>query len=259
MIGFLFKKSFFDGYDNFWKLFLLNIGYGILIIGGISASYFISHGNLFSLGILVLISVFVFSVYSFGANFFFYKWTCYESGTIINCFKNYKGNWSLILEYTLFLFISIFVIPLGQYLYLSSKQLLGYLIAFLMLGFEIINFQIIQFYFPVCYYSEFDKKAVLKKSMMFAFDNPGYSIILILCSIFDLALTVLSMSTIPGIGGICISRMDTTRLLTERYQYLEEHHELNKKNAEWISILSEDIQSTGKRTLRTMLFPWKDA
>lgn len=259
MIGFLFKKSFFDGYDNFWGLFLLNVLYGILVIGLAFTSFILSSQNLLLLGILVLISFFVISFYAFGAYYFFYKWSNYEQGRLKECISCYKGNLSIVLEYTAFLYLTFFLIPVAQYVYLSSNQLVSYLIAFFLVGVEFVNLLTVQFFLPICYYSDFDRKSALKQCVAYAFDNLGCSLFLLLRSTFDLALTIVSFGIIPGLGGIGISRTDTVRLLTERYQYLESNPGILKKEADINEMFAEDIESTGKRTLRNMIFPWKDA
>ncbi len=175
-----------------------------------------------------------------------------------NCLKNYKGKFKIILFHAVLSFTAFCVIPLSQYLYLSAGKIIGLFITLLLFDFEIIIIIVNQFFYPVSFYYDSDEVSVFKRSLAIAFDNFGYSMLLVLKSIIDFIITIFTFSIIPGICGIGIARMDMVRLLTRRYQYLEANKGINKKDADWKQILADDITSTGTRTLRNMIFPWKD-
>lgn len=258
MVGFFFKKSFFDGYDNFLKLILFNFLYAAITVGGIWSSFFFFSDRPILLFLCFYLTSFLTAFYSFGVNFFLYKWSCYEKGYLNDCVRQYRGNFKCIVVFSIILFFFLFVIPFTQYLYLSESNPIGFLVTMVLFGFEILFLFVVQFYYPVCYYSELSAKSVINICLAYSFDNIPYSLILAIRSVFDLALTVVSLGIIPGIGGIGLSGMTMVRLLTERYQFLEKNESLSKKDADWNTILASDKVSTGKRTLRNMIFPWKD-
>lgn len=258
MLGFFLKKSFFDGFDNFWKLVVLNIIFGLFIVLGVFLPLHVFSGNFNILLISFLFVSFFLSLYSFGANYFLFKWSCYEQGSLKDCLRNYKGKFKLIVIHTILSYSIFLVIPLSQYLYISGGKLLGLFATLLLFDLEIVFFMIHQYFYPVCFYYDSDGASVLKRCLAIAVDNFGYSFLLILRTVIDFAITVLSFSTVPGICGIGLARMDMVRFLTRRYQYIEANNGISKKDADWKLILANDLESTGKRTFRNMIFPWKD-
>lgn len=258
MVGFFLKKSFFDGFDNFWKLVVLNVLFGILTVSGVFLPLHFFAGNYNLILISLFMTAFLFSLYSYGANYFLFKWSCYEQGNLRNCLKSYKGKFKIILVHAVLSYTAFCVIPLSQYLYLSAGKIIGLFITLLLFDFEVIILSVTQFFYPVSFYYDSDEASLLKRSLAIAFDNFGYSMLLVLKSILDFIITVFTFSIIPGICGIGLARMDMVRLLTRRYQYLEANEGVTKKDADWKQILAEDITSTGTRTFRNMFFPWKD-
>ena len=89
-------------------------------------------------------------------------------------------------------------------------------------------------------------------------DNMGLTLFLALRTVIDLALTVLTASLVPGLGGISLSRMDTIRLLMKKYDFLEEHPGTRRRDINWEDLLYEENQLIGPRSLKGMIFPWKD-
>ena len=258
MVGFFLKKSFFDGFDNLWKLIILNVLYGFLLFIGISFPIHCFSGNFNYILVSLFVMSILFSSYSYGANYFLFKWSCYEQGSLKDCLQNYKGKFKLILIHSILSYLIFLVIPLSQYLYLSSRKPVGAFVALLLFDFEVILFLIHQFFFPVCYYYNSDGSSVVKRSFAIGIDSFGYSFLLILRSLFDFVLSVITFSAIPGICGIGLSRMDMVRLLAKRYKYIESNTGVTKKDVDWHLILEDDINSTGKRTIRSIIFPWKD-
>jgi hypothetical protein len=63
---------------------------------------------------------------------------------------------------------------------------------------------------------------------------------------------------IPGVAGISLSRMDTTKLLMLKYDFLEANPDCTKKDINWEDLLYEERQLVGPRSFKGMIFPWKD-
>ena len=77
-------------------------------------------------------------------------------------------------------------------------------------------------------------------------------------TLLDLVLSLLTATMIPGVAGISLSRMDTTKLLMLKYDFLEANPDSTKKDINWEDLLYEERQLVGPRTLKGMIFPWKD-
>jgi hypothetical protein len=93
-------------------------------------------------------------------------------------------------------------------------------------------------------------------------DNTGFSIIMALYNLLLTALSILPIGFFPSLCGVSISKHNAFRLRMYKYDYLEEHPELKspreRRQIPWEDLIFDDRQLMGKRTLRGMIFPWKD-
>jgi len=48
------------------------------------------------------------------------------------------------------------------------------------------------------------------------------------------------------------------RLRLLKYDWLEAHPDANRKKIPWDELLIEEREKTGTRTLKNLIFPWKD-
>lgn len=245
MINLLFRKSLYDGIDNLGVLILFNFLLSVIPVGlGILVFKFLSEslvGLMFFGFCIVLLESFL----SFGINGIVYKWSCNSFGNFSDFRNVYKGKVSHVLLHSIVVFICIVMIPFSQVFFLYFGNFLGLLACLTLFWAELIIILCIQFYYPVCYYyadSSLTAVGTFKQSFILVVGNLGYSFFLLLRSVFDLALSVLSASLVPGLGGICLSRMDTVRLLLIKYN----------------NGLEEEDKLVGRRTVKTILFPWKD-
>ena len=62
----------------------------------------------------------------------------------------------------------------------------------------------------------------------------------------------------PGFGGLLVWHQAAMRLRLYKYDYLEENPGANRKKIPWDGLLVEEKEKVGKRTLRGMIFPWKE-
>jgi hypothetical protein len=71
-------------------------------------------------------------------------------------------------------------------------------------------------------------------------------------------LSAFTAFLLPGLGSIVLLLQVATKLRIYKYDYLEENPEANRRKIPWDAILIDDKQRVGKRTLRGMIFPWKE-
>lgn len=257
MVGFLVKKVFFDIWDNFISIVIMNLGYLIIASSVVLASC-ITNYSLFGSYILFGFSIFLFSFYSLGVSSLTFKLSQYKKPNFQDFKNSYKNYFShLIVHFMVCLIIFIclcFVVPF----YFSIQNMIGICFGTLLLVFSLSLIIALQFYFPICFYFEKENPvSTLKKSLGMFADNLGVSFFLFLRSIFDIILTIFTATLIPGITGISLSRMDTTRLLVKKYEFLSKNNS-SKKDLNWEELLEEEKQLLGPRSLKNMFFPWKD-
>ena len=66
----------------------------------------------------------------------------------------------------------------------------------------------------------------------------------------------------PGLCGINLGYINALKLRLYKYDWLDQHKDLknakDRKNIPWDALLKEDKDILSKKSLKTMLMPWKD-
>ena len=259
MIGFLIKKGFFDLWDNLIMIGLMNIGYLIplgliylvVVVVAAEASTVLSV-------VLLVLAMLLFSFYSLGVNAITFGFTHYKKRgwTAIKEALRYHWGHALLHFGICFLigFSGMFIIPfyfaIGNYFGL----IMGLIIFWVLVAFAFA----LQYFFPLCFHMEADKPIkTLKKCFLVVADNFGTTLFLVLRTVIDLVLTVLTATLLPGLAGITLSRMVTVKILMKKYDFLEANPDATKKDINWEDLLYEEKQLVGPRSLKNMIFPWK--
>ena len=89
-------------------------------------------------------------------------------------------------------------------------------------------------------------------------DNLGFSLALALISLFSLFLSILTALMFPGITGILIFYQGALKLRLLKYDYLEKNPGVDKRLIPWEILLEEEKKLVGKRSLKGLIFPWKE-
>lgn len=266
MLLFLIKKSFFDMWDNFLSVVLMNLGFIVLMLIPIwlptatipegadptSLLAYLPALLIQSIGTLV---VFVYAgTISMAAR----DIVNYERPEFRKLLGYLKETWvsSLVLG---LIFVAItLVFRIGVPFYSALGNMLG-LAAIVFLMWAVILFGLSsQFYFPVRAQLDTKTVKVLKKSFIILFDNTGFALALAVGTIATAAISVFTALLIPGLTGILIWHQAGLKLRLYKYDYLEANPDVNRKNIPWDALLIDDQERVGKRSLRGMIFPWKE-
>lgn len=97
-----------------------------------------------------------------------------------------------------------------------------------------------------------------KKSFIMAIGNLGTTLFLAVFNIIQIGLSVVTAGLLFGVTGISLANQDVFKLLLLKLNWLEENPEENIKNVNWEDILYEERENVGHRTIKNMIFPWKD-
>ena len=79
----------------------------------------------------------------------------------------------------------------------------------------------------------------------------AYNLVTIVLSFF-LAFLV------PGFAGVALAGDVALRLRMYKYDWLEANPGAKRNEVPWDELLGEDRELVGKRTLKGMIFPWKE-
>ena len=260
MIGFLVKKTFFDLWDNMFRIILLNLGF------------------MASLAILVFLPGYIpvpaLSIALFAAGFL---WCCiylaaaalsvkalsdYGIFDFAGFWANMKAGWpaGLAMGFTVFLLFLIvwYTIPF----YIELGTMLGLFLAIVILWTLIFALVSLQFFLAIRARLDTKLRKIFKKCFIIFFDNPGFAVFSMLFTIVMLILSAIPPFLLPGPAGILLFLDEGLRLRLLKYDWLEanppDSSSPRRRPIPWDAILIEEREKTGTRTLRNFIFPWKD-
>lgn len=258
MIGFLFKKVFFDIWDNLLSVVGLNLGYIVMFLGLFLSGMVSEISGPLGLVVLVL-DILLFSFYSLGVSAITYGYSKYQKEGFRAFKEAFRYHWGhALLHSGLFialLLICLYIIPF----YLTAGNFVTMFLGMLMFWVAVFLILSIQYFYPLCFHMEGDSAVkTLKKCFIVLSDNIGVSLFLLVRTLIGIVLTIFTASLLPGFAGISLSRMGTVRLLMKKYDFLEENPDCTKKDINWDDLLYEERELVGPRSLKGMIFPWKD-
>jgi len=156
------------------------------------------------------------------------------------------------------LVVGFLVISVGLPFYMKLGGIMGALAAGVIFWCAVIILLAVQYYIPLRARLGGGLKKNLRKSFIVFFDNPGFSVFLFLYSAVNLALSFFLAFLIPGFAGVALAENVALRLRLYKYDWIEEHPDANRREIPWETLLEEDQDLVGKRTLKGMFFPWKE-
>jgi hypothetical protein len=257
MIGFFFKKAFFDGWDHLFSLILVNLGFvAVMAIG------FVLPGSI-SLPVWAAV---VLGVLSLAAGSVWWSASVYAMRGIAD-FGSFHARdiWGYVkqglvpgLQVGAVLVIGWFVVAVGLPFYLSVGGILGALAAGVIFWCAVILLLAMQYYIPLRARLGGGLRKNLRKCFVMFFDNPGFSIILFLHCAATLAISLFLAFLLPGFAGVALAQDVALRLRMYKYDWLEANPDAKRRDIPWEDLIKEDQELVGKRTLKGMFFPWKE-
>jgi uncharacterized membrane protein YesL len=258
MIGFTIKKWFFDYWDNFFLFGLINIGFLVLVALPLYGTLpFAETAPIVGL-IISSLGMMILFMYTGAVHKIAFLVANYQKPEWKDFFQSLRAmiKPSVIIG-ALWLFVAItlfFVFPF----YLSLESLLGVGALAFLFWMTILWTLASQYFFPV--YCQLDQQITktLKKSFILFFDNGGFSFFMLVFKIIILGLSGFTAFLILGPGSIVLMSEVMVKLRLYKYDYLEENPQVKRSQIPWRVIMMDDDERVGKRTLRGIIFPWKE-
>lgn len=257
MIGFFIKKSFFDGWDNFLSLILINLGYTVLILGFLACSTYVQTTWLFYLTLVLLIVLF--ALYSGATSGITFGFSNYQR----EGFAGLKKYFVQELRHSLFFALLIILMFLCLFMVIpfyfnAVKGMLGMVLGLVVGWVLLFTCLALSYYFPLSLRMPKDSPTkTLRKCYLIMGDNFGFTLFFFLYSVIGFALSVVLATLIPSFGGFGLSSNVAIKLIMFKYDYLETE-DADKKHIPWDELLFDEREKVGPRSLRGMIFPWKD-
>ncbi|HDQ13680.1 MAG TPA: hypothetical protein ENN41_02555 [Sediminispirochaeta sp.] len=257
MTGFFLKKVFYETWDNILLLAVLNLGYILLLVLLLALPMLAAYSPLLSLAALCAL-IFLFFLYTGGVARFGKELLAQTAPSLKEIPAYIRSTWKVSFFFAGLSSLQILVLLVGFPFYLSIGGLIGLTAASILFWVSVLWFLISQWIYPVRLQLADSIKKVLYKSLLLFFDNPGLSIFLGLYSAVLSMLSVITFFLIPGPAGVIFAHQTALQLLMHKYDYLEENPSADRRHIPWESLLREEREKVGTRSLRGLIFPWKE-
>jgi hypothetical protein len=256
MIGFMLKKWFYDLWDHMLALALINIGFLVSLAIPLAAPSALSAMPILSYAVAVVGIVWcstylcaaatMMRILSDGKNFSFGEF-----------FEAIKKSWLAGVMTGVVVVGLAYCILVAIPFYLGSGSTLGLVAAATLFWMILLLFFALQFY-PAFRAREPGKpKEAIRKCLALFFDNTPFSIFTALASTILFAASFFVAFMLPGPAGCLLLLDEAVRLRMMKYDYLAANPEADRKRIPWDVILAEEKELTGTRSLKSLIFPWK--
>ena len=257
MIGFLIKKNFFDLWDNIFKIALINIGFLVsLLFPAFIPPLFASIPFM---GLALRLTGFLWCfIYLAAAAFSLKNISDYDGFGFAEFLDNIKKFWPVGVFLGAIVFIGYIIFAMIIPFYLSMNSRLGLLLAAVIFWTMVVMILSLQFFFAVRIRLDTNLFKAAKKCFIIFFDNPIFCVFTFIHNLILLPLSGFTAFLFPGPAGILLFLDQGLRLRLMKYDWLEANPDADRRKIPWEVILIEEQEKTGKRSLKGIIFPWKD-
>jgi hypothetical protein len=260
MVGFLIRKTFYDLWDNLFKIVILNVGFILVMaflvfVPPLAAK--IGNSSVFETA-LIIFGILCCFIYLAAAALCIKPVSDYGFFSFGDFFRNLKVAWRPGLVMGLFAFVLYLAASVIIPFYLAIESPVGLVFAAIVFWLAIFALISFQFFFTV--YSRLTDNLfkALKKCVLISLDNTGFSFFSLFHNIVVLIFSFILALLFPGPVGILLFLDEALRLRLLKYDWLEANPEENRRKIPWDELLIEEREKTGTRTFKNFIFPWKD-
>jgi len=259
MFFFLMKKVFFDGWDNLETLVITNL---VIFVTGIALIWPLLVFPETSLPIfLALLGVItIFGAMLLGVvSALMSALADYRRVTWADVPRFFKKTWKQCLIFGIAAMCFVMVSLLGIIYYSNFKNLLGIAASVVLFWILIGAYLTGLWYFPARSRLQGNFRILIKKSALLMLDNFLLSLYLgfVIVPLFLIAWPMTAFTAF-GPSGILLYLSSALRLLMCKYAWREGNPGAKRGRVPWLEILADEKERIGKRTLKGMIFPWKE-
>ncbi|MBN2050896.1 MAG: hypothetical protein JW760_10660 [Spirochaetales bacterium] len=259
MYAFLFKKSFFDLWDNLWFIIFLNLALVLSLLIPLAVFALLPSGGSGALKILLLLISVVCFFSGLGASAELSRaMTDYKHPSFSSLPGALRSSFPSSLAFAAFWGVYLFILRYVFLFYQSVTSPWGAVGLMVLLWVTLFLLLISLFYFPVMARLERKTGKIIKKSLLLFLDNPGFSFVLLSGVVILGAVSVLTAFLFPGPGGMLIWLSTGLKLRLYKYEYRDNPEYGKEEPIPWERLFQEEKELLGKRTFKGLVFPWKD-
>ena len=168
-----------------------------------------------------------------------------------------KETWGTSLLVAVLLALYLFVVSVAFPFY-AGKGMIGWLAIGLLFWVTVAVLLAVQYVFPI--QSRLDRKfrKIVRKSFLLLFDNTFFTFGLLFLALVVSAVSVFTAFLLPGLATVFLFWNAALKLRLYKYDWLEQNPGADRRKVPWDALLIDDRERVGKRTLKGMIFPWKE-
>jgi hypothetical protein len=243
-------------------MFLLNVGNLISVIIALGISFLIYSlvqvPDIFKLMLIVLSLVLVMNIFN-GALYCFTRDIADDKEPgFTDLFIYLKNSIVTSILYSVLISVLIFLFIFSFNFWWSVNNFVAEIAKVFLLCAGVVMLISSQYFFPI--YAGLDKNFIkaIKKSFLIFIDNPMFSFGMFFGSILIPIISLITLFMIPGLASNSLFFNVGLKLRLYKYDYFEQHPDANPRKIPWETLLVGDEEKVGKRTLKGMIFPWKE-
>jgi len=258
MFAFLVKKAFFDMWDNMFRIILVNLGF--LAIASI---FFLAAPAAAALPVaffvVLAVGISALAVYTSAASRLASALADYQQPGFAEFWGYVKEDLGSSLLAALVVAVYAFVISVAFRFYGGISSLAGPLAIALLFWVTVAVVLAGQYFFPIqSRLKDHRFRKIARKSFLVFFDNTGFSIGLAIGALLVVVISAFTAFLLPGFASLLLWWNVALKLRLYKYDWLEQNPGANRRRVPWDALLIDDRERVGKRTLKGMIFPWKE-
>ena len=263
MTGFLFKKFFYDLWDNLFFITVLNFGLLVsLFLVFLTLQYMFPALTIAGIIVLAVLVFWIF-VYLCAVESVHKEISDYHHPVFADFLANLKGAFLpaavLFAAAALIFYVLFAAVPA----YLSTGSLAGMAAAFFSCWICLFVISSIQFYPAVYYRLGMRPLKCLKKCFLICFDNTGFCFFTLVVNIFFTLLFSPCWSLLYLDEALRLRLLKYDWLEAQAAKLPENDPPLKQgrafgKKIPWNELLAEEKENTGTRNLKAFFLPWKE-
>ncbi|MBN1649602.1 MAG: hypothetical protein JW874_16305 [Spirochaetales bacterium] len=257
MFGFALRKWFYDLWDNMIKIVILNIVLLFAIFGFGSLIPLIS--NLPAVGFpAVIAALYLLNLLIAAASGFSNEISANQAPGFKEYLAFLKVSFKPAIFITAAIILQILIVVIVIPYYTRMGNVMGILAGGVVFWICLYWWIMMQYFYPVYWQLNRSIIKAVKKSALITLDNTLFTTGMALASVLIFAVSAITAFLVPGTASVFMWHQTAMRLRLLKYDYLEENPGADRKKIPWEVVLSGQRDKVGTRTLRNLIFPWKD-
>jgi hypothetical protein len=258
MLGFAIKKAFFDLWDNLFFSMAVNLCYTLVSLGLYSLLWVFVGGNLTTGELFFPIPALITAVLGGVASFWARDIAVSGAGRFSEVLSRLKESWKGSLVFGIAWLVILAGFLHGIPFYSQLNTIVGFVFGIIMMWAVFFLAGAGLFYPGLNAQVEKRIGKLFVKSVRVFIAFPLTSLVMALVFLLCVALSVATFGFFPGIVGTSLWLQVCFKFVLAKLEWLEANPEADRKHVPWRVILQEDMDKVGPRSLKGLIFPWKD-